>query len=182
MLFEVLDHTVKHEGRVINVFVDKIRYPDGHIENREIVEHGGGSVVLGLQADGKIIFVKQHRYPINKIIYELPAGKLDKNEDPLDCAKREFEEETGNKASTWLKLLSIYTSPGYTSEELFVFLAKDLFDGTRNLEPGEKHMKLEYLEPETALEKIYCGEIKDGKTITALLFYKSFLDRFKERI
>jgi ADP-ribose pyrophosphatase len=181
MEFEVLDHNVKFEGRVIDVYVDKIRYPDGHAENREVVLHGGGSVVLGINSESRIIFVKQHRYPIDKIIYELPAGKLEKNEDPLVCAQREFEEETGFKASEWKKLISIYTSPGYTSEELFIYFAKDLSMGVENREPGEKHMKIEFLDLKTALDMVYAGEIKDGKTVTALLFYDTFLDRIKEK-
>jgi ADP-ribose pyrophosphatase len=174
-LFKVIEESVKHRGRVVNLSVDKVRYPNGHIEIREKVEHSGGSVILGVLDDGQIVLIMQHRYPIDKIIYELPAGKLNKDEDPLDAAKREFEEETGYRANKWQKLTSFYTSPGYTSEILHVYLATDLTTGKQKLEPGEAHIELVNMSFEEAIQKIRVEEIIDGKTIIGILLARMTL-------
>jgi ADP-ribose pyrophosphatase len=175
-LFDIIEHSIQYNGRVINLIRDRIRYSNGHEEVREVVQHSGGCVILGLLENNRIVMIRQHRYPIDKIIYELPAGKLNVNEDPLDCAKREFEEETGYKAKVWERLTSFYTSPGYTSELLHVFMAKELHPGKQNLEPGESHIQIEILDYQAALEKIASNEINDGKTIVGILFYKSIFD------
>ena len=174
-LFEIIDHTEKHIGKVVNLVIDKVKYSSGHVEIREVIEHSGGSAVIGVLPNNEIIMIKQHRYPINKFIYELPAGKLNKDEDPLDCAKREFEEETGYSANLWQKLSSFYTSPGYSDEIINVYLAKDLKEGLQRLEPGESHLTIEKMNLDIALEKISNGEINDSKTIIGILIYNNLL-------
>jgi ADP-ribose pyrophosphatase len=178
-LFDIIEHTIQYKGRVINLIRDKVKYSNGYIEVREVVEHSGGCVILGLYDENKIVMIKQHRYPIDKVIYELPAGKLNPGEEPLECAKREFEEETGYKAKTWQKLTSFYTSPGYTSELLHVFMAKGLFPGKQNLEPGESHIIIEIMAYSDAIEKIESTEINDGKTIVGILLHQSLSGKNK---
>ncbi|MBI3192972.1 MAG: NUDIX hydrolase, partial [Ignavibacteriae bacterium] len=95
MNLKLLQRNLIHRGRVFNTIVDDIEYPSGRQSVREVAEHPGGAVALAVFPDEKIILIKQHRYPIDKFLWELPAGKLEKGEDPLACAKRELEEESG---------------------------------------------------------------------------------------
>jgi ADP-ribose pyrophosphatase len=170
--FETLEHNRIYEGRVVNLYKDKIRYDEGQIEYREIVEHYGGSVILAMPDESSLILIKQYRYPIGKFVYELPAGKLNLNEDPLECAKRELKEETGYSAGDWKKIISFYTSPGYSSELLHIYLAKNLTAGEQALELGEKHIQVLTMSIEEAVQKIESEEINDGKTVIGILLGK----------
>jgi len=174
--FKTIERNKIFEGRVLNLYKDTIKYDDGNVEQREIVEHYGGSVILAMPDDNNLILIKQFRHPINKVIYELPAGKLNLNEDPLECAKRELKEETGFEAKHWEKIISFYTSPGYSSEVLHIFLAKNLTAGEQNLEPGEKHIKIITLSFDEAIKKIKNDEIVDGKTIIGILLANDLLN------
>lgn len=179
MKLKLLNRKVVYNGRVFNTIVDDVEYESGNYSIREVAEHPGGSVIFAVFPDNKIILIKQHRYPIDKFIYELPAGKLNFNEDPLDCAKRELEEETGYKAKKWQKLTAIYTTPGFCSEQLHIYMAKDLYpsENGRNLEEGELTMTVEIVQLEKAVEMIERQEIVDGKTICGLLIGKIHLQK-----
>lgn len=126
MNYKVLKSEIKYHGKVFDHQVDEILYDSGNIGIREVAVHPGGAVVIPIKDDGKIILVKQFRYPLQKTLIELPAGKLDLNEDPLKCAVRELEEETGYKAKHFEKLGAIYTAPGYCTEILHIFKATGL--------------------------------------------------------
>lgn len=171
MELKLLNRNIIYNGKVFTVIVDDVEYQSGNRSIREVAEHPGGSVILAVFPNNNIILIKQHRYPINKFIYELPAGKLDMNEDPLDCAKRELEEETGYIANKWEKLTAIYTTPGFCTEQLHIFLASDLrlSRNGRNLEEGEMSMTLEIVPLTKAIEMIERQEIVDGKTICGIL-------------
>jgi ADP-ribose pyrophosphatase len=166
-----------YEGRVFSVVVDDVEYPSGRPSVREVAEHAGGSVALALFPDRRTILVRQHRYPFGEFIPELPAGKLDPGEDPLHCAKRELEEETGYLASRWKRLATIYPSPGFCSEVLHIFLAEELTPapGGRKLEEGEQTMTMEILPLAEAAGMIDRGEIKDAKTICGILMTERLL-------
>ena len=171
MQFKLLRRNRLFEGRVFNVIVDDVEYPSGNRSVREIAEHSGGAVILACYPDNRIILIYQHRYPFDKFIWELPAGKLNPNEDPLDCAKRELAEETGVCASSWRELTAIYTSPGFCSETLHVYLAAGLSsspDG-RKLEEGELTMTMKALPLADAIAMIERGEIVDAKSICGIL-------------
>jgi ADP-ribose pyrophosphatase len=174
MELKLLKRNIIYNGKVFNVIVDDVEYESGNYLIREVAEHSGGAVIFAVFPDEKIILIRQHRYPINKFIYELPAGKLNPNEDPLDCAKREFEEETGYKANKWQKLTAIYTTPGFCSEQLHIYMAQDLYpaENGRNLEEGELTMTLEILPLEKVIEMIKNQEIVDGKTISGVMVGK----------
>jgi ADP-ribose pyrophosphatase len=159
-----------YEGRVFNVIVDDVEYPSGKKSIREVAEHHGGAVALAMFPDRRIVLVNQHRYPFDAFLWELPAGKLNPGEDPLHCAGRELEEETGYRASRWEKLASIYTSPGFCSEVLHIYLARDLSEpGERRLEEGEATMTMRIFTIDEVIAMIERGEIKDAKTICGTL-------------
>jgi len=170
MAFKVLNHKIIYRGKVFNTIVDEIEYESGNRSVREVAEHPGGAVVLPLLDDGRIIFVYQFRYPLNKYIYELPAGKLEPNEPPEVCAKRELEEETGYTAGNLEKLTAIYTSPGFCTEHLYIFLARDLRDGKQNLEEGESGLTLKFIPMKEAFLMVKRNEVVDAKTIAGLFF------------
>lgn len=173
--FKTIEHNKIFEGRVVNLYKDKIQYDEGQIEYREVVEHYGGSVALAMPDKNNIMLINQFRHPINKFILELPAGKLNLNEDPLECAKRELKEETGYSAKNWKKIISFYTSPGYSSEMLHIYLATDLTAGEQSLELGEKHIRVLTMNIDEAIKKIKCEEITDGKTVIGILLGKDII-------
>ncbi len=170
---KLLDHKVIHSGKVFNTIVDEIEYDSGNHAVREVAEHPGGAVVLPLLADGRIVFVYQNRYPLGRSLYELPAGKLEPNEPPEECARRELEEETGYKASKLEKLTAIFTSPGFCTEKLHIFLARDLHNGKQQLEEGELGLKLKYIPFREAFHMVMTNEIVDAKTIVGLFFLQN---------
>jgi ADP-ribose diphosphatase len=173
MNFEVIESKIKFSGKVFDLKVDKIIYDSGNFGIREVAVHPGGAVVVPVKDDGKIVMVKQFRYPLQKFLIELPAGKLDINEDPMHCAIRELEEETGYKSENVKKLGSIYTTPGFCSEELHIFLAKDLIPGNHNREEGEYGMEILEFTFDEIEEKIKNGEIVDSKTICGIYMTKN---------
>lgn len=169
MNLKLLKRETLYEGKVFNIIVDQIEYPSGNKGVREVVEHTGGAVVLAVFPDKKIILLKQHRYPIGKVIYELPAGKLRKGEDPVHCAGRELTEETGYVAGRMEKITAIFTSPGFCSECLHIYLATDLKFTQQHLEEGEEQIEVEIVALDNAIEMIKQGEIVDGKTIVGIM-------------
>src|SRR5258708_7603882 len=126
MKLKLLKRTRVYDGRVFNIIVDDVEYVSGNKSVREVAEHAGGAVALALFPDRRIILVNQHRYPFDEFIWELPAGKLNQGEEPLHCAQRELEEETGYRFFNWATPTAIYTSPGFCSEVLHLFLAREL--------------------------------------------------------
>src|SRR5512141_1647582 len=109
MNLKLLQRTEVYHGRVFNIIVDDVQYPSGNRSVREVAEHSGGGVALAVFPDRRIILIRQHRYPFNEFVWELPAGKLSPGEDPLHCAQRELAEETGYAGHHWQKLTAIYT-------------------------------------------------------------------------
>ncbi len=155
------------EGKVVTVLKDDVELSDGTTGYREVVKHNGGVVVLALH-DDKILLVKQFRYPIRKVMFELPAGKLERGEDPFEAAKRELEEETGYCANKWTDLGAVYTSPGYSNEKLYLYKAEDLEFTHCHPDEGEIIQAFEY-SVQDVMNMIYNGEIEDAKTLCAIL-------------
>lgn len=162
-----INSKIGFEGRLLQVNIDTVKLPDGSESTRELIHHPGAVAVIPILDDGRIVFVKQYRYPIASILYELPAGKLDRGEDPDFCAKRELSEETGYSAQNWRKLTSIVTTPGFTDEVIHLYVA-------RNLEKHEQHTdEDEFIEivaftAEQVKQMVLNGEIYDAKTLSAL--------------
>lgn len=170
MNYKLLKSEILYHGKVFDHQVDEIQYDSGNFGIREIAVHPGGAVVIPITDDNKIILVKQFRYPLQKTLIELPAGKLDKNEDPLTCAVRELEEETGYKAKEFRKLGAIYTAPGYCTEILHIYKAVALTPGNHNREEGEHGMELLELSLDEIKKMILSGEINDAKTIAGIFY------------
>lgn len=171
MQLKLLKRNNVYRGRVFNIIVDDVEYPSGNRSVREVAEHGGGAVAVAILPDGRLPLVHQHRYPLDAFILELPAGKLETGEDPLVCAQRELEEETGYRAAAWKKLTAIYTTPGFCSEVLHIFLATGVTEapGGRRPEEGELTMTVRLVTLGEAVAMIERGEIRDGKTICGIL-------------
>ncbi len=171
MNYRVTDTQILHFGKVFDLKVDSLEYDSGNKGIREIAVHRGGSVVVPITNEGKIVFVKQFRYPLQKYLLELPAGKLDENEDPFVCAERELTEETGYKSSNIKPLGKIYTTPGFCTEQLHIYLATSLTLGEHDREEGEYGMTVIELTPKEAVRRIMFGDIVDAKTICGIFYY-----------
>ncbi len=164
---KVISSEKVYNGRVFDVFLDKIR--DSNIEyERDVVTHNGSAVIVPFFADKTIALVKQYRHPAKKYLYEIPAGTLDIDENAESGARRELEEEIGVTAGKIEKLTEFYVSPGFLTEKMHVFLATELTETRQNLEADEL-IEIEKITFEQAFEKIRNGEIEDGKTIVGLI-------------
>ena len=162
-----------YEGAILNLRRDEVTVRDGRTSYREIVEHSGGVVILGITSEGKIPVVRQYRKAAGKVMLELPAGKLERGEDPAEAALRELKEETGYSAGVIKHVASFYPTVGYSDEILHVFFADELTAGETDFDENESIDILEYL-PGTLYELIDSGDIDDGKTLIALLLKRSY--------
>ncbi|MDQ6421024.1 NUDIX hydrolase [Paenibacillus sp. LHD-117] len=161
------------QGRIISLQVDTVALPDGRTATREIVRHPGASAVLAL-LDGKLLVVEQYRKPMDKFQVEIPAGKLDGDEDPALAAARELEEETGYRAKSLKQISAFYTSPGFADEKLYLYFAEELEKGTPNPDEDED-LFVEAITMEQADAYIAEGRISDAKTILAVYAWKLYV-------
>ena len=158
----------KYRGRIINLRVDTALLPNGSSATREVVEHPGGVCVAALTEDGCLLFVRQFRYPYQKVLLELPAGKLDPGEDPLEAGKRELREETGAEAARYESLGELYPSPGYCGEIIHLYAATGLTFGQMSPDEDE-FLEVEKIPLEEAARMVLDNEIADAKTQAAVL-------------
>ncbi len=164
-----------YKGHLLWIFEDQVTLPNGNTASREIMKHPGAAAIVPLTDDGKVIMERQFRYPLGKVITEVPAGKLDgPEEDRLEAAKRELEEETGLTADNWISLGNYYPSPAYTTECISLFLASGLHQGERKLDEDE-FLNIEAVPLESVVQDIMDGKIADGKTIAAILKADKYL-------
>ena len=166
-----LRREIIYRGKIIDLIVDDIEYPSGRRAVREIAHHPGGAVVVPVCDDGRVILVRQLRYPLGDYCLELPAGKLSPGEDPASCAARELTEETGWVASHLRHLTSIVTTPGFCDEVLHLYLGTGLKEsaGGHRREEGEFSMTVEMMPFSDAIAMARGGAIRDAKTIVGLL-------------
>lgn len=155
-----------YNGRVVNFHVDDITLCNGEKATRECVDHPGGVGIIALTDDEYVYMVRQFRYPYKESIYEIPAGKREKGEDPLETGKRELQEECGVVAENYIDLGRIYPSPGYTNEEIYLYAATGLTEVEQNLDEDE-FLQVTKMKLTTLITKIMSGEITDAKTIAA---------------
>lgn len=165
-----------YNGRIINVRRDDAELPNGNPCIREVIEHPGGVCVAALTENDELLFVRQFRYPYMEVIAELPAGKLEKGEDPFESGKRELEEETGYTAQEYRDLGKFYPTPGYCGEIIHLYAAKKLTETHQNLDEDE-FLNVEKIPLNEAVEMILRNEIRDGKTQAAVLKLKALKDK-----
>ena len=164
---KTINSEIVYDGPVFKVRKHRVDTINGE-SIRDVVEHSGGAVMIAVKDNGKIIMEKQFRKPLEKVIFELPAGKIDANEDPMNTAYRELIEETGYRAGTVKHLTSYTPTCGYSNEVLHVYLMKNLTQGETDPDPTECVDVLEY-DADTLIEMILNKEITDGKTILGIL-------------
>ncbi len=165
-----------YDGKIIRTERDIAILPDGSEAVREVVRHPGGVGVIAVDDNGYVYLVRQFRYPFSKITLEIPAGKLDAGEEPQAAGERELMEETGLLASHIEKLGSFYASPGFCDEEIHVYLATNLKQGDARPDEGE-FVECEKIHLSELVKMVECGDIKDGKTVVAILMAQNRLGK-----
>lgn len=172
------EKTLKSEcvftGRVFTVSVDAVLLPDGRESIRERIHHNGGVCVLALTEDGTVPMVRQFRYGAGIELLEIPAGKLEKGENPEECGRRELAEECGLIAETFVSLGKVYPTPAYCGEVIHMFLAQGLSKTDTKLDEDE-FLIVEHLSFDELFDKCICGEIEDAKTVAAVFRASNFV-------
>jgi ADP-ribose pyrophosphatase len=163
-----------YSGNAVDFYCDEVELPNGQKASRQYLGHPGAAAALAFLDKKNIVLVKQFRYPIGKITYEIPAGKIDPGETPLHCIEREIEEETGFIARRFEKLISFYPTPAFSNEILHIFAAFGLEKGIRNPDEDE-FVSASIVNFKKALEMVKTGEIMDSKTVIALLYFENIL-------
>jgi ADP-ribose pyrophosphatase len=167
-----------YTGRVINLDVDTVRFPNGTVGDLEMIRHPGASAVVPFLSDPagddpQVLLIRQYRYAAERYLYEIPAGRLDPGEEPETCARRELREETGCTAERVEHLTTMYTTPGFTDERIHLFMAVGLTKG-EDAKEADEFIEVETMSLSRALTLIQQGEIQDGKTTLGLLFAAGF--------
>ena len=163
-----LDSREIYKGRILRLRVDTVALPNGKTSLREVVEHPGGVAILPLFDDGTVSLVRQFRYPFQEVVAELPAGKLERGEDHRLAALRELEEEVGASCGRLTYLGCLYSSPGFSSEVLHMYLAQELTEGACHPDEDE-FLSVERIPFSALVEQVRQGEIKDAKTVALVL-------------
>lgn len=170
------EKTIRREtifsGRVVKLYVDEVRLPNGKTSTREIIDHPGAVAVIAITDEDKIVLVEQFRKPLEKTLVEIPAGKLEPGEDPEACAKRELEEETGYTCENLKQIASFYTSPGFANELMYLYLAEDL-TRTKELQLDEdEFVEVVEVSFQEAQQLIKDQKIHDAKTMYAIQYWQ----------
>lgn len=174
----VEEQTIKSDriytGKIVSLKVDTVEVPNRGYQKREIVEHSGAVAIVALTDNDEVVLVKQFRKAIEKEIWELPAGKLEIGENPRECAIRELKEETGYSTNNIKLIYKFHTSPGFSNQKVYVFLARELTSGEQQLEKDEI-LEASLIDYEEALNMVLNNDIEDAKTTIGLLLAKEFI-------
>jgi ADP-ribose pyrophosphatase len=156
-------------GKLLQVYKDAVELPDGHQSIREYIKHPGAAVIVPSLENGQILMVRQYRYPVHRVMLELPAGKIDPGETPEQTVKRELSEETGYQTTHLSQVCQIHTCVGYSDELLYLYWADHLKPESRQQDPDEA-IEVIKISIDQALKKVHCGEITDAKTVIGLFW------------
>jgi len=167
---ETLSSRRLYEGAVVRLRVDRVRMPSGREAVREVVEHSGAVTIVAVDREGHVLLVRQYRHPTGRSLLELPAGTLDRDEEPEACAARELAEETGFRAGRLQRLGGFFVSPGYSTEYIQAYLATDLEPGSAGGD-DEEEIQVLALPLVEVLRLVEAGELEDAKSLAALLLY-----------
>ncbi|NLH02351.1 MAG: NUDIX hydrolase [Clostridiales bacterium] len=171
-------HINGYNGLIINTTLDRVVLQNGEHTLREVVIHPGGVTVIPVDDEGYVYCVRQFRYPMQEHLLEVPAGKLEHGEDPLQCAIRELSEETGISASEYIYLGKVYPSPGFCREVLYIYMARGLIFGTPHPDKNE-FLDIEKIHIDELVRLVMDNEITDAKTVIAVLKAKNILSKQK---
>ena len=162
-------HTERiYQGRLVGLRVDTVELPSGRKTKREIVEHGGVAAIVVIDSENNVLLVRQYRKPVERVLLEIPAGGMESGEDALVCARRELEEETGFSAERWEELGFFYTSPGFCTEQMHLYLATELRPA-KNAADDDENIEVVRVPLASVPELIASGEVCDAKSIAGLL-------------
>ena len=158
-----------YDGHVVHLYKDTVELPNGHTSIREVIRHVGAVAIVPITDDGQVVVERQFRYPLNEVITEIPAGKLDgKTEERLAAAKRELEEETGFCAKEWIALGDYIPAVAYCDEVISIYLAMGLYKGERHLDEDE-FLNVRFVSLDELVHDVLEGKITDGKTQVGIL-------------
>ncbi len=174
MSYQLIQSKPIYQGRVFSVRKDEVRLPNGHVSELDIVDHPGAVILLPVDQDGRIWFIRQFRYSAGEILLELPAGTMEAGETAENCALREIREETGMRAGRIQKIGEFFMAPGYSNEYLYLFLAEDLAPDPLKGDEDEV-IQVEPMEISQAFKMAEGGEVRDAKTLAALLIARQYL-------
>jgi ADP-ribose pyrophosphatase len=163
-----------YDGKIVHLYLDTVELPNGRQAKREVIRHIGAVAIVPIDAAGQVILVRQFRHAAGRILLEIPAGTLNKDEDPDLAAMRELQEETGYKAEHLRRIGGLYTAPGYTSEYIHLYIATGLTESALDKDEDE-FIEVERMPLQSALNLIRTGQIADGKSISGLLLAKDMM-------
>ena len=176
MPFELIESEIVYPGRAFTIRRDQVRLPDGRTARLDIVEHHGSVVLIPIDDEGNLLFVRQYRHAAAQDMLELPAGTLNEGELPLDCAARELREETGQAARKLDALGGFFLAPGYSTEYMYVFLARDLYHAPLEADADE-FLQVESVPLAQALQMAENGRLPDSKSLAALWLARISLEK-----
>ncbi|HEX4510516.1 MAG TPA: NUDIX hydrolase [Burkholderiaceae bacterium] len=157
-----------YDGAFLHVYRDTVRLPGGGSATREFIRHPGAVMIVPIEADGRLVLERQFRYPLDRVLLEFPAGKIDPGESTLECARRELLEETGLRAREWALAGRMHNTPAYSDEFIEMWFARGLTQGDQQLDPGE-YIEVVRLEEAELHARAARAEVTDAKTLVALL-------------
>jgi len=173
---EIIETRSIHRGKVVDLDVQTVRLPNDHVVEMEIIHHPGAAAVVPLDNTGRVLLVRQYRHATGGYLLEVPAGKLDESEAPETCARREVEEEVGRRVKDLVPLGWIWTTPGFTNEKIWLFLATGLSESQQSLEKDEV-ISIEHVPLGEAILMAERGDITDAKSVCAILRVRNALRR-----